>query len=119
MGRNRDTAQSLRDMELFCGRVLDCYAGLDQDTFVMTGNLYDSAMWNLVLIGEAASNVPKTFKDDHPHIPWSLIVGARNRFIHGYWRIDNDIVWNIVTIHVPRLLDELGKILQMIDRERS
>ncbi len=111
--------QSLRDMERSCHRILDCSAGMDQDSFVRTGDLYDSAMWNLVLIGEAASNVPTTFTEGHPQIPWSLIVGARNRFIHGYWRIDNDIVWNIVTIHVPRLLDELGKILQMIDRERS
>ena len=106
-------------MERFCRRVLVCSAGLDQATFVRARDLYESSMWNLVLIGEAASNVPSAFKADHPQIPWRLITGARNVFLHQFWRIDNDIVWNIVTIHVPRLLDELREILGTIDQERT
>ena len=75
-------------------------------------------MWNLVLIGEAASNVPAAFKSGHPQIPWRLITGARNVFVPQFWRIDNDVVWNIVTVHVPRLLDELREILGTIDQEK-
>ncbi len=75
-------------------------------------------MWNLVLIGEAASNVPSAFKSGHPQIPWRLITGARNVFVHQFWRIDNDVVWNIVTVHVPWLLDELREILGTIDQEK-
>ncbi len=108
----RDATQSLRDIERFCYRVLDCSAGLDQFAFVRARDLYESSMWNLVLIGEAASNVPSPFKSAHPQIPWRLMTGARNVFIHQFWKIDNDVVWDIVTNHVPRLLDDLRPILK-------
>ena len=115
----RDTTQSLRDMERFCRRVLVCSAELDQAEFVRARDLYESSMWNLVLIGEAASNVPRTFQDENPQIPWGLIIAARNRFVHRFWRIDNDIVWDIVKVHVPNLLDALREILGTIDQERT
>ena len=95
--------------------MLDCSVGLDQAAFVQASDLYESSMWNLALIGEAASNVPRVFREEHPQIPWGLIVGARNRFVHRYWRIDNDIVWDIVKIHVPNLLDALRNLLKQID----
>ena len=106
-------------MERSCHRILDCSAGLDQDTFVRAGDLYDAAMWHLVLIGEAASNLPSAFKTDHPQIPWRLITGARNVFVHQFWRIDNDIVWDIVITHVPKLLGDLHEILGTTDKESA
>ena len=114
-GRGRDTTQTLRDMEQFCHRVLMCSAGLDQAAFVRARDLYESSMWNLVLIGEAASNVPSAFKVGHPQIPWQLMTGARNVFIHQFWKIDNDVVWDIVTVHVPRLMDALREMLKRLD----
>ena len=114
-----DPSLPIRDMERFCGRILDCTAGLDQATFVSTGVVYESSMWNLSLIGEAASNVPRTVREAHPEIPWSLITGARNQFLHRYWRIDNDIVWDIVQTHVPYLLDALRNVLRTIDEEHA
>lgn len=39
------------------------------------------------------------------------VVGLRNRLIHGYADISNDIVWAIATIDVPRLLAEVTTLL--------
>ena len=92
---------------------------MDQEAFVIVRDLYEATMWNLVLIGEAASKVPPEFKARHPEIPWRLITGARNVFVHQFWRIDNDIVWNIVKIHVPKLVGDLRKILGTTSREKT
>ena len=119
VGQAGDPSLPIRDMERFCGRILDCTAGLDQATFVSTRVVYESSMWNLSLIGEAASNVPRTVREAHPEIPWSLITGARNQFLHRYWRIDNDIVWDIVQTHVPNLLNALRNVLRTIDEEHA
>ena len=119
VGQAGDPSLPIRDMERFCGRILDCTAGLDQATFVSTRVVYESSMWNLSLIGEAASNVPRTVREAHPEIPWGLITGARNQFLHRYWRIDNDIVWDIVQTHVPYLLDALRNVLRTIDEEHA
>ena len=109
----------LRYMEQSCHRIINCSAGMDQDTFVMARDLYESSMWNLVLVGEAASNVPSAFKANHPQIPWRLITGARNVFVHQFWRIDNDIVWDIVKTHVPKLLTNLGELIDRLGEKEE
>lgn len=50
----------------------------------------------LEVVGEAANRVPRDVQARYPEIPWSAIVGLRNRLIHGYDSVDLDIVWQIV-----------------------
>jgi uncharacterized protein with HEPN domain len=45
----------------------------------------------LEILGEAARRVPSEVQQVHPSIPWSYIIGMRNRLIHGYDRVDLDI----------------------------
>jgi uncharacterized protein with HEPN domain len=40
-----------------------------------------------------------------------LIIGMRNRLVHGYDIVDYDIVWSTVTQDLPPLIAELEKIL--------
>ena len=39
------------------------------------------------------------------------IVGFRNRIIHGYDTVDDATVWGVVEGHLPRLLEEIEKLL--------
>lgn len=51
------------------------------------------ALTHLVeLVGEAASQVPFDYQEQYPQIPWPKVVGMRNRLIHGYDFVDNDIL---------------------------
>lgn len=59
------------------------------------------------VVGEAAARVSPVGQDDLPRIPWSQIVGLRNRLIHGYDSIDMDILWNILSSDLPPLVAEL------------
>lgn len=61
----------------------------------------------LEIVGEAASRVPAEERARRPGIPWSSIVGLRNRLIHGYDDVDYDIVWEIATTDLPLLLSQL------------
>lgn len=65
----------------------------------------------LEVIGEAATRVPEAFRLEHPEIPWREITGTRNRLIHGYDRVDLDILWNIVHDQLPVLLAQLDAAL--------
>jgi uncharacterized protein with HEPN domain len=65
----------------------------------------------LEIIGEAASRITPECQAQHPQIPWSLIVGMRNRLIHAYFDINLDQVWDTVTGDLPSLVEELQKIL--------
>ena len=63
------------------------------------------------IVGEAATRVSIEARDSAPHIPWSAIVGMRNRVVHAYFSIDRDIVWNTVTRELPQLLQALQATL--------
>jgi uncharacterized protein with HEPN domain len=98
------------DMIGFADKVIAYTNGLDQNRFVQSGLNYDATLRNLELIGEAASRVPQFVRDNHPNVPWRLMVATRNRLIHGYLGIDNDTVWSIVTVDVPALLVRLREL---------
>lgn len=65
----------------------------------------------LEIVGEAANRVSEPRQEHHPEIPWPQIVGMRNRIIHGYDRVDMDIVWNVLQIDLPPMIAQLKRIL--------
>ena len=65
----------------------------------------------LEIVGEAASHIPESMRQEHPQIPWPQIIGTRNRLVHGYDLVDYDIIWSTVVEDLPPLIAELEKIL--------
>lgn len=62
------------------------------------------------IIGEAMSHLQKM----DPGIDISskeLIIGMRNRVIHGYDKIDDTIIWGAIIKHLPILKSEVDKLL--------
>jgi uncharacterized protein with HEPN domain len=63
------------------------------------------------IIGEALYRIEKI----DPDIEISgkrLIIGMRNRVIHGYDRIDDEIVWGTIARHLPILKAEISRLIQ-------
>ena len=65
----------------------------------------------LEIIGEAAARMSEPTRNRHPEIPWTAIVGMRNRLIHGYFDVDLEIVWRTTTNSLPALITILEFIL--------
>jgi uncharacterized protein with HEPN domain len=63
------------------------------------------------IIGEAASQVSEELREGVPEIPWSVIIGMRNRLIHAYFSINLDVVWSTSKDDIPSLITELKKLL--------
>ena len=66
----------------------------------------------LEIVGEAANRVSKEEQALYPRIPWPQIIGLRNRLIHGYDAVDNDILWQILVHDLPALVTALEAILE-------
>jgi uncharacterized protein with HEPN domain len=82
-------------------------ADLDQDELARHG------LVRLVeIVGEAASRVTAETQEAIPTLPWSAIVGMRNRLIHGYYDVDLEVVWATLTDDLPPLIAELEAVLQ-------
>lgn len=64
----------------------------------------------LEIIGEAAKNIPEVVKGNHPEIPWKFMAGLRDKIIHGYFAINYDIVWDVITHKIPELESKVRAI---------
>ncbi len=59
------------------------------------------------IVGEAAAKVSADGRAEAPGVPWSAIVGMRNRLVHAYFDVDADVLWATVTEALPSLLAQL------------
>ncbi len=66
----------------------------------------------LEIVGEAASRTTEDERRQCPAVPWAQIVGLRNRLIHGYDAVDFDVLWQIVSYDLPKLVAELEPVLR-------
>lgn len=62
------------------------------------------------IIGEAAKNISEGFRRAHPEIPWKAIGGTRDKLIHGYFDIDREVLWEILTRDLPPLIRQLESL---------
>lgn len=63
------------------------------------------------VVGEAASRVSAQVRAEHPEIPWSKIIGMRNRLVHGYFSVRLERVWDTVKQDIPRLISQLEPLV--------
>ena len=65
---------------------------------------------NLEIIGEAMNRIMK--RDSSLNFPDSRkIIDTRNRIIHSYDNVSDDIIWSIVINHLPKLKSEIQTLL--------
>ena len=65
---------------------------------------------NLEIIGEAVNRIFRKNKDFNLDNA-EKIIGTRNRIIHGYGQISDDLIWSIVINHLPKLKNEVAELL--------
>jgi len=70
---------------------------------------------NIEIIGEAVKRIINT-DSDFTIENARRIVDTRNRIIHGYDSISDEIIWGIIVSELPSLKDEVSQIL---DEERK
>ena len=95
------------DMIEFSEAVLSYTAGMNQTGFVADRRTYYATLHSLQLVGEAATHVPAEVRDTHSEVRWREIMGTRNRIVHAYLGIDDDVVWDIIRTDIPKLLAQL------------
>jgi len=107
---SREWRLYLNDMIEFARRVLEYTNGYTQTEFERDRRTYDATLRNMELIGEAATHIPSEIRSQHANIPWRQLTATRNRIIHGYLGLDNDVLWSIIQTDIPQLLHDLQKL---------
>lgn len=97
-------------------RIQEYITGLDFIQFKRDYKTVDAVIRNLEVIGEASKNLSKGIKDSHPNVPWEEMYRLRNRISHEYFGIDYEIIWDIISRHLPKNHEDIKMIL---DKERE
>ena len=103
----RDDDARLLDMLLAAREAMTFVDDLTYSEFKRTRMAQLAVLKAIEIVGEAASGVSVDLRNAHPEIPWSGIVGMRNRLVHGYFDINLERVWETVQRDIPRLVSQL------------
>ncbi len=85
--------------------------GMAKKTFLEDKRTQQAVIYNILIIGEAATQIINEYPDfveRHPDIPWREMRGIRNRMAHGYYELDMSIIWDTVTIYLGKLSQQVA-----------
>jgi uncharacterized protein with HEPN domain len=71
----------------------------------------DAILRRVGVVGEAASRVPVVDRDQFPSIEWREIIGIRQHVVHGYDKVDLDILEAVLGGDLPILVRQLEELL--------
>lgn len=83
---------------------------LSKEKFESDRDSIDATVRRIEIIGEAAKNIPDSFRKKHQEIPWKDIAGMRDVITHGYFRVDLDTVWKVIKDDLSDLKNKILKI---------
>ena len=101
---SRRPAQRVEDIRLCCERILRYTSGMTHEELAGDELVTDAVLRNIEIIGEATKNLPDDVRAEMPGIEWKKIAGMRDWLSHVYYRVDPDIVWDVVDTKIPELL---------------
>lgn len=112
---------SKREPNLYIQDILDSISkieeyikGLSFEEFYQSNITIDAVVRNFEIIGEATRNIPKQIKDRYKEVTWRKIINMRNKVIHEYFGVDEEILWKTIKDDLPIFKTQIQKLLKEI-----
>jgi len=72
----------------------------------------------LEIISGAVKNISEEFKNKYPNIEWKKFEDVKNIFMHHYFGVDVEIVWEILKKDIPDLKEKIQKIKKDLEKDK-
>jgi uncharacterized protein with HEPN domain len=106
-----------KDPLIFIAHILECIndietytKGMDFETFLNNKMAQDAVIRKFEIMGEAAKNISREFREWHATIPWKRMAGLRDKLIHQYMGTDLAAIWTTIEEVLPTLKSDLKKL---------
>jgi uncharacterized protein with HEPN domain len=67
------------------------------------------------IISEAAKSLPPSLREQASEIPWRAIIGMGNVLRHDYQHLDDRRLWDVVSVHLPRLRPVVERMISNLE----
>ncbi len=114
----RDYILFLEDISQRAEKIANYIDGMDLDTFKEDDKTVSACIREIEVIGEAAKQIPSDIREAFGDLPWSLMAKMRDKLIHWYFEIDEEIVWNVAKDKLPQIKVRIDEIIEIIEKQR-
>lgn len=66
----------------------------------------------LGIVGEAARTLTDETRTAMPEVPWADVIGLRTLLTHAYFRVNDGVLWESVTVDLPAVMDAVRAYIQ-------
>lgn len=112
MREQRNDPKRLNDILLAIDTIFQYVEGRDKEAFLADKRSYHAVIYNIMIIGEAANMLTFDFREAHSDLKWRQITNMRNFLIHGYHNVEQDLVWEAISVDLNPIREKIVKYLE-------
>ena len=102
----------LEDISARIGKINIFISDMNFDEFVKDDKTVSACIREIEVIGEATKQIPQEVRNRFSELPWSLMAKMRDKLIHWYFEIDEEIVWNVATKKLTQIKIQIDNIIK-------
>jgi len=114
MKKDRTHVDYLLDIEEAIRKGLSFIDGMTYNEFKEDEKTQYAVIRAIEVIGEASKKVPDEIKSNYSFVPWRAMGGMRDKLIHDYFGVDEEVVWNTATKDLAELKKYIKEILEYL-----
>ncbi len=75
--------------------------------------LNNAICFKMIQISEYVQKLPVELKNEIKTIEWFKLVAMRNRIVHDYGNVNLEIVYNVIKLELPNVLNSLDELANL------
>ena len=109
---NRNFLLYLYDIRDRIDKIASYTEGMDFSAFQQDDKTVSACIREIEVIGEATKKIPREITEAFDDLPWSLMAKMRDKLIHWYYEVDEEIVWKVATDKLPQIRTRIDTIIE-------
>ena len=106
---NKNDRYYLEKMLKYMAEIVKDIRNVSYESFVENKILQDAMMFRLIQVSEYSKRLSDEYKTLNVAIPWTAVLGLRNRIVHDYGNVDMSIVYETLSRDIPELFNAIPK----------